>query len=389
MADNGTLVIQKKLAVVVSAEMTIKAFLLGHLSALATRFSISAFGNFENPSLLADSGVAGKLSSVKIVRRISPREDFFALLALIGHFRRGRFDAVFSVTPKAGLLSMIAGVIARVPVRIHFFTGQVWVTRRGMMRFLLKSLDRLVALLATDVLADSESQRQFLIAAGVVSSRKSCVLASGSISGVDLQRFRPDQAARERVRQQLGVGEKDVLLLFLGRLNLDKGVMDLADAFREVAVRCPGVHLVYVGPDEGGLRDAVSAVCRDFSARLHFVDFTPAPEKYMAAADVFCLPSYREGFGSVVIEAAAVGVPAIASRIYGLTDAVVEGVTGLLHSPGNVGELVDVLVKMVDSPELRSQYASAAFSRVVDEFSSERLTTALLEYIELRVGRKA
>lgn len=377
---------QRKLAVVVAAEMTIKAFLLGHLSALATRFSISVFGNFDNPSLLADSGVAGGLLSVKIARQISPIEDFFALLSLIGHFRRGNFDAVFSVTPKAGLLSMLAGVIAGVPIRIHVFTGQVWVTRRGAMRLLLKSLDRLTAYFATDVLADSESQRQFLIAEGVVSSRKSRVLASGSISGVNLQRFRADRSARTEIRSELGIGENEVLLLFLGRLNRDKGVLDLADAFRGIATRSPVVHLLYVGPDEGGMREAVSATCRDFAARLHFVDYTSVPEKYMAAADVFCLPSYREGFGSVVIEAAAVGVPAIASRIYGLTDAVLEGVTGLLHHPGNVSELADALLRMTESSELRRQYADAALARVVEEFAAERLTNALLEYIELRVG---
>lgn len=382
---NGISVIQRKMAVVVAAEMTIKAFLLGHISALATRFSISVFGNLDNQLLLSSSHIAGEVTSVKIVRPISPAADFLALLALIGHFRRGRFDGVLSVTPKAGLLSMIAGAIARVPIRIHIFTGQVWVTRRGPIRLLLKSLDRLIALLATDVLADSESQRQFMIDEGVVSLQKSSVLASGSISGVDLHRFRPDQSARIDIRKQLGIDENQVLLLFLGRLNLDKGVLDLAHAFKMIAGQHPTAHLLFVGPDEGCLREEVEAVCKEASARLHFVNFTPLPEKYMAAADVFCLPSYREGFGSAVIEAAAVGVPAIASRIYGLTDAVVDGVTGLLHTPGHTGELADALVRMIDSTELRQLYALAARARVVDEFSADRLTAALLEYVEVRI----
>lgn len=376
------------LAFVVSADMTVKAFLVKHLTAIGENFQLTVMANSSDRELLSREGISGCLQPVSIVRPINLLADLAACLDLYFRFKRHRFGGIVSVTPKAGLLSMLAGFMAGIPVRIHVFTGQVWVTRRGPMRLLLKSMDRLIARFATEVLVDSNTQRQFLIAEGIVSPSKSRVLASGSISGVDLQRFKPDALARDDIRRQLGIDEESELLLFLGRLNIDKGVLDLAHAFHAIADRCLKAHLVFVGPDEGGLRDEIRQICASFLHRLHFVDYTPLPEKYMAAADVFCLPSYREGFGSVIIEAAAVGVPAVASKIYGLTDAVIDEKTGLLHAPRDVAELSAALLKLIDSAELRRQYALAAHLRVVDEFSSERVTEALLDYLKSRLGGK-
>lgn len=380
---------KRRVAFIVSADMTVKAFLLGHLTAVAKQFDLTVMANTADRELLSGHGIDGTLLPVSIVRPISPLADLKACWRLFCHFRQQRFDGIVSVTPKAGLLSILAAATARIPVRIHIFTGQVWATRRGPMRLLLKSLDRLIAMLATDILADSESQRQFLITQGVVSAGKSRVLASGSISGVDLQRFRPDPVARAEIRAALGIAPEQVVMLFLGRLNRDKGVLDLAAAFSRLAGRYPDARLLFVGPDEGGLREEIRALCPDVAGRLDFVDYTTQPERYMAAADLFCLPSYREGFGSVVIEAAAVGIPAVASRIYGLTDAIVDGTTGLLHAPGDVGQLVDCLAALVGSTDLRRRHAEAALERVGQEFPAERLTGALLGYLQDRLEERA
>ena len=166
-----------------------------------------------------------------IERDIAPLKDLIALWQMTRELRRGRFDLVHSVTPKAGLLAMVGGFLAGVPHRIHTFTGQVWATRRGLGRFVLKNMDRLTALTATRVLVDSPSQRDFLLLQGVVKADKSMVLGEGSIGGVDLQRFRPDPEIRKAVRTQLGVDDSVPLLLFVGRLKRDKGILDLAKAY--------------------------------------------------------------------------------------------------------------------------------------------------------------
>jgi len=369
---------RRHICIVAASEITFRAFLPGHLRALGERYDVSVVAHTENPGFLDDLGLNVKVIPVAIERNIAPLADLGALFSLVRLFRRERFDLVHSVTPKAGLLAMLAGCIARVSRRVHIFTGQVWATRSGASRLLLKSMDRLLAGCATHLLADSTSQRNFLVGQGVVRADKIRVLAGGSISGVDTRRFHADAAARQAIRAELGIGKNDTLFLFLGRLNPDKGVLDLAAAF----TRLPeGSQLLFVGPDEAGMRGQIEELAAA-TGRLHFVDYTDSPERYMAAADAFCLPSYREGFGSVILEAAACGVPAIGSRIYGVTDAIEDGKSGLLFPPRDVGALAGCMLRLHDDRALRNSMGAYAGVRAEKVFSSARVTEAWLEYYD-------
>ncbi len=366
-----------RVCVVAASEMTVRAFLAPHLRLLQTHYDLTVVVNTSNPGLLRELGVDGILEPIAIERRVSPRRDAAALWALYRVMRRGRFAVVHSMTPKAGLLAMAAARLAGVPVRVHTFTGQVWATRSEPVRSFLRSIDRLMVRLATHAFADSASQREFLVREGVARASAIEVLGSGSVSGVDTAVFKPDAAARRRVRAELRIPESDVVLLFLGRLTTDKGVLDLAAAFDRVARVRAGVRLLFAGPDESGLRSRIGAVCAGHVDRVHFLDFTERPHEVMAAADVLCLPSYREGFGSVVIEAAACGIPTIASRIYGIVDAIDDGRTGLLHPARDVDALAALLHCVIDDPQLRRSLGDAARIRAVREFPVERLTGAL------------
>jgi glycosyltransferase involved in cell wall biosynthesis len=239
-------------------------------------------------------------------------------------------------------------------------------------------MDRLIALFSTYALVDSSSQRQFLLDEGVLKASKSDVLAQGSISGVDTIRFRPNAQARKQIRDELKIPEEEMTFLFLGRLNRDKGVLDLATAF--AGIRNEHTHLLVVGPDEEDILPQITRLTEKCRARAHFVGFTSNPEEYMAAADVFCLPSYREGFGSVVIEAAAVGIPAIGSRIYGVVDAIQENFSGLLFDARDVSGLQTAMDKLSGDRELRLRLGRQARERAINVFSSEKLALAWLEY---------
>jgi glycosyltransferase involved in cell wall biosynthesis len=321
-------------------------------------------------------GSAVSSHEVAIPRKISLAADTLALFRLWRLFRQSRFDCVHSIMPKAGLLSMLAAAAARVPCRFHTFTGQVWVTRTGVARRFLMLIDRLIATLATGILADSFSQRDFLITNKIVDVGKISVLGNGSIVGVDTFRFAPDPAARLQGRRDLGIGGDDFVLLFVGRLNRDKGVDDLLRAFAEISGDQPDIRLLLVGPDEQAYDLHIANLHEALRRRIHRVGFTAQPEHFMAISDAICLPSYREGFGSVLIEAAAGGLPAVASRIYGISDAVVDGVTGILHEPGNVPEIVSAMVKLAENKPLRLKMGAAARVRAIECFSQERLTAA-------------
>lgn len=373
---------KRRLCFVVSSDMTAKAFLLEHIRAAAQVHEVAVVANTVDTSALRALGVPVDITPVAIERRIAPLADLAALWALYRHFRRERFDLVHSLTPKAGLLAALAGALAGVPVRLHTFTGQVWATRSGFGRWLLKRIDALTAAACTHVLADSGSQRDFLVDEGVVPADRIAVLAQGSVCGVDAGRFKPDAAARARIRAGWGAAPDAVVFLYLGRLTVDKGLLDLARAFADV----PGAVLAMVGPDEEGLTERIRAACGAQAGQLRFVGYTGEPQAFMAAADVFVLPSYREGFGSTVIEAATCGVPAIASRIYGLTDAVVDGVTGFLVPPRDPASLALRMRELAGDASLRQRLGMAARERAVRDFSQGALTLATLAYYEARLA---
>lgn len=377
----------KKLCYVATIPAVVHAFLRAHIEAAADKYDVTVICNAADRHLL--DGLGARLVLLPIERKPSPWPDMLVLLQLFRLFRRERFDIVHSIMPKSGMLAMLAGWLARVPTRIHTFTGQVWVTRQGMRRMLLKQFDRMIGSLSTCALADSPSQRDFLVTERVLPSGKVYVIGDGSICGVDPSRFHPDARLRQTVRHDLGIAQDAKVILFIGRLNRDKGMLELASAFDTIARHHADIELLLVGAEEDVPFSRIREICAAVCDRLHYVSFTSAPERYMAAADIFCLPSYREGFGQAIIEAAACGVPAVASRIYGITDAVADGKTGLLFPAGDVTALTGALSRMITEDGLRQQTGDAACARALDLFSRQKITSETLKLYDRLSGEKA
>jgi glycosyltransferase involved in cell wall biosynthesis len=355
-------------------------FMKPHIKMLAEQYDVTLLANGveQDFSTLLNENV--RFTPVNIARKISLFLDMTALFQLYSIFRKERFEVVHSLTPKAGLLAMLAAFSAGVPHRIHTFTGQVWANKVGVARLGLKIFDKLVAKCATGLLTDSVSQSQFLIAQHIVEKEKIVVLGNGSACGVDAKRFKPNLTIRHQIRSNLSIPDSAIVYLFLGRLNKDKGIKDLAYAFAELAGNMPHAHLLVVGPDEGDMDTVLHSILAKYLAQFHSVGFTSKPEDYMACADIFCLPSYREGFGSVLIEAAAVGIPAVASRIYGITDAVVDGETGLLHQPKNIEEIKRALLTLSNDKGLREKMSKQAMDRAHDFFATDILVNGMRQY---------
>jgi len=367
---------------VTSHPMSVTAFMLPHIRALGSVMPVQVLANSRERTLLQQRGVDVPIYFVPVARRIAPFTDIQAVWCLYWRFKKSRPFAVHTITPKAGLLGMLAAWLARVPVRVHSFTGQIWVTRKGFMHWLLKTADRFTAAMATEVLVDSPSQRDFLIAQDVVTADHSSVLGAGSICGVDTERFCPDQIKREVVRQELGTASDAIVCLYLGRLDHDKGVLDLAKAFTQVAGKHTNAELWVVGPDEADYFHQMQALLGNVKSQVKRIDYTPTPEQFMQGADLFCLPSYREGFGSSVIEAAACGLPTLASRIYGLTDAVVEGQTGWMHTAGDIQDLAKQLDRLLANPSELASKGQAAREYTETYFAEEMVTDAMLQFYQ-------
>lgn len=327
---------------------------------------------------------------IPMMRLPHPGHDLISLNRLVRFLRFEQFDIVHSSTPKAGLLAALAGSLVRVPVRIHSFTGQPWVEQSGILRWAARESDRLIARLDTHTYADSASQRDFLVEEGLVKANKISVLGEGSISGVDLQRFDPvsKPAKREAIRKQLDILETSLVIVFVGRVTKDKGIVELVASMRDLWKQYDDLHLLLVGQFEPE-RDPLPQETLDEIAanpKIHSMGFVYDPENYMAAADIFCLPSYREGFGGVVIEAGAMNLPTVATHITGLVDAVVEGETGILVPPKNVPALVEALLMLIRSPELRQQMGATAFRRSHTYFDASVVNKMVVNEYHRLVG---
>ena len=373
----------KKICIIATVPFALIMFMKPHIAMLAEEYDVTLLANgleHDVASLFLNKNV--RFVAVNMRRKISLWSDMVTLLQLYRIFRKERFEVVHSLTPKAGLLAMLAAFSARVPHRIHTFTGQVWANKVGFARFGLKIFDKLVAKCATGLLTDSVSQRQFLIAEDVVDKEKIVVLGNGSACGVDSKRFKPNLIIRHQIRLNLSIPDSDIVYLFLGRLNKDKGIQDLAHAFSALVGNMPHVHLLVVGPDEGDMDRVLHLILVNCHAQFHRIGFTNKPEDYMACADIFCLPSYREGFGSTLIEAASVGIPAVASRIYGITDAVVDGETGILHQPKNIEEIKHALLTLTNDTNLREQMSKQAMIRAHDFFGTNVVVTEMKHYYQ-------
>lgn len=367
---------KQQIMFVVTTPFAVNAFLALHIARLSTQYRVVLCVNLLAYELDPNIEKLVDVVDIRFERGISPLSDVVSLARLVFAILKYRPKSIHSITPKAGLLAMAAGFIARVPHRWHTFTGQVWTTRRSAMRLLLRVLDRIVVLLSTQVFADSDSQCRFLEKEGLVRAGAVSVLGKGSICGVDVSRFCVDGHTRAVVRDELNCHFDGFVFLYVGRLARDKGIADLVEAFGNLHERYPRAMLWVVGPDEAGLLQVLQRLSVRFQDALRWIGATTSPERFMAASDCLVLPSYREGFGSVLIEAGACGVPAVAYRIDGVVDAVEDQQTGLLVECGNKSLLQDAMVHMLESPAERSRMGLNAYSRVRREFNCNAITSA-------------
>ncbi|MFH4616535.1 glycosyltransferase family 4 protein [Vibrio diabolicus] len=372
----------KSIAFVVSTPLTINSFMVNHIRKLSTIYKVTVIANEQLGQINDDLPI--DFIHIPFQREISPLNDFLCICKLYKVLRLSNFDAVHSITPKAGLIGMISSYLARVEFRFHTFTGQVWATKKGIFKWLLKSIDRLIFSLSTFSLVDSHSQHTFLLKEKVIRGNKSCVLGSGSISGVDIGKFDYSTKRREEIRLKYNIPLDAYVFIFLGRLCKDKGIDELTEAFQRVSKLNSNVYLLLVGPNEGQYDNSYFEKLGN--ARIVLAGLTRNPEFYFSASDVLVLPSYREGFGTTVLEAAACGIPTIASNIYGLSDAVVNGSTGLLHEVKNVESLTSCMMELVNNEALTVELGSQAKKRVKEVFSSECLSTELLRFYREHVS---
>ncbi len=324
--------------------------------------------------------------AVSMPRRITPLRDLWTLGRLCRILRRVRPDIVHGHTPKGGLLAMLAAWCCGVPVRVYHIHGLPLMTASGWRRRLLRWTEKTACLFAQQVFCVSASVRQVAVEEGLCPAEKVRVLLDGSIDGMNADRFDRTKLSPEtqrRVREQYGIPPDALVLGFVGRVVRDKGLIELAEAWQRLRMEFPDAHLLIVGGTEP--QDPIPPDVEDRlhnEPRIHQAGTVRDTISLYAAMDLVVLPSYREGFPIVPLEAAAMELPVVATRIPGCVDAVQDGVTGTLVPVRDAGALADAIRHYLRDPVLRLQHGAAGRQRVLRDFRPEKMGQAV--YSEYR-----
>ncbi len=325
---------------------------------------------------------------IPMEREISPLADIRSLFHLIRALRDLKPDIVNAGTPKAGVLGMLAALVARVPARLYTLRGLRLETTRGIKAFILSWAERAAAFCAQRVICVSHSLREAYLKRRLAGAKKCVVLASGSSNGVNVRRFQLTDAQRveaRALRDRHGIPADAPVVGFVGRLTRDKGIVELYDAFKQLKADFPELHLVLVGDFETGdpvPPKTVSGLQCDPNVTV--TGFVSNTELYYECMTLLAFPSYREGFPNVPLEAAASGLPVVGFNATGTVDAVVDGTTGTIVPCGDTNALAAAIRRYLTDDLLKFRHGDAGRQRVAREFRNETVWNALIDlYVSL------
>ncbi|SIQ77891.1 glycosyltransferase family 4 protein [Maribacter ulvicola] len=330
-------------------------------------------------------GVRSK--EINIERKISIVKDLVSLYRLYILFRKEKPFMVHSITPKAGLLTMIAGYFARVPARVHTFTGLIFPTQTGMMKTILIFFDKLICRFATNLYPEGNGVKNDLLAYKIT-KKPLKVIANGNVNGIDLVKFNKTlftTTENQLLRKKIGVSEKDVVLLYIGRLVNDKGVNELAQAFTKISASHNHVKLVMVGSDKGETdllpEDTWNII--NTNDAIHYVGHQNDVRPYLAMSDIFVFPSYREGFPNVVLEAGAMGLPAIVTDINGSNEIIENNINGIIIPSKDTQALLNAMQLCIKNPEFLIKLSKCARDKITSRFDRNFVWTEILDEYRL------
>lgn len=317
--------------------------------------------------------------AVEMDRHIAIWKDIKSLVALISVFRKEKPDMVHSMTPKAGLLCMMAAKIAGVPVRIHTFTGLIWPTSKWFKRWLLMATDAMTCFCATHIVPEGRGVMNDM---RYITTKMMKVLGYGNVRGVNMNVFdrRPEVMEKAVTLRRDGV----FTFLFVGRMVKNKGISEMVNAFEKLYELNKRCRLIIVGYYDGVI-DPISEETECRIKRCEAIEYVGAKLgdeliAYYAMADCFVFPSYREGMPNVVLEAGAMGLPSIVTDINGSREIIIEGENGTIVSPRDVDSLYVAMEKMMTEDEWRNGMAKRARSLIAERYDQTYVCNCLLEY---------
>ncbi len=372
---------QDKLVRISTVPMSLNVLLKGQLKFLNSYFRVIAISGSGKDLDEIRSREKVNVYAIAMEREISPIRDFVSLVRLYLYFKCEKPRIIHSITPKAGLLAMLAGKLARVPIRIHTFTGLIFPSKRGLMQRLLIAMDRLLCWSATHIYPEGEGVKKDLISYQIT-DKPLRVLANGNVNGIDTLHFSPAQVQNDQkmqLRQELGVLPDDFVFVFVGRLVGDKGINELVSAFSESDI--PKAKLLLVGGEERELDPLKAETITEMERNPNIISvgFQKDVRPYLAISHCLTFPSYREGFPNVVMQAGAMGLPSIVSDINGCNEIVIEGENGLIVPVKNQSELKKAMCRIWEDSALYLRLRENSRRLITSRYEQSVVWEALLE----------
>ncbi|MFV0181052.1 glycosyltransferase family 4 protein [Empedobacter falsenii] len=386
--------------------ISLNILLKGQLKFLSKKFEIIGLSSQGNDLIEVGKREEIKTISVDMERGISPFKDLVSLFKLYQVLNKEKPQIVHSITPKAGLLTMLAGKMTGVPIRMHTFTGLIFPTRTGLLQKLLIKMDQLLCWAATNIYPEGNGVKDDLIKFKIT-SKPLKVLANGNVNGIDLEFFSPAQISSEKqvqLKQDLNINENDFVFIFVGRLVGDKGINELVKAFQKLEIRDQKLgissepqisslqspifnsqsripKLLLVGPLESELDPLKEETLKEIKTNPNIISvgFQKDVRPYFAISNALVFPSYREGFPNVVMQAGAMGLPSIVSNINGCNEIIIEGKNGTIIPVKNTEALKIAMQKMKVDTNYYNQLQQNARPMIQSRYEQQLVWNALLE----------
>ena len=377
-----------KIVCISTIALSLDVLLKGQLKFLNKYFRIVAVSGADKHLEKVKNREEVEVFPIAMQREISLVKDLISLYKLYQYFKKEKPTIVHSITPKAGLLSMMAAYFAKVSIRMHTFTGLIFPAKKGFLQKLLIQMDYLLCKFATNIYPEGTGVKKDLIK-NKITNKPLKIIAKGSVNGIDVSYFDACHFSVEQnsnLKEKLGIRQDDFVFIFVGRLVNDKGVNELVSAFSKLQKRHNHCKLLLVGQFENNLDPLVPVTLqkRTVNKSIIFVGFQEDVRPYFAISNALVFPSYREGFPNAVMQAGAMGLPSIVTDINGCNEIIIEGQNGTIISVKDSNAIYVAMEKLIEDKIFRTQLQQNARSMIASRYEQHYVWNEVLkEYYSL------
>ncbi|WP_440616726.1 glycosyltransferase family 4 protein [Cysteiniphilum sp. 6C5] len=368
----------KKILIIATVPSCFSTLIKGQAKYLSNYFEVKLVTspNEMNAEIREFEGV--DLYEVEMARKITPFKDLKSLFNILSIIRKEKPDIVYSFTPKAGLLGMIASFIARVPIRAHFVVGLPLIEAKGVRRIILKWTEKTTYMFANYIYSNSFNLKTYI---KKLTKKKVNIIGNGSINGVNTKHFYDDVSDydKRKLKSSLGLDSDDFIITFVGRIVRDKGVNELVSAFSSISTNYPRLKLLLVGDYDSGLNPVDSRVQHEIEVNKNIVmvNFQEDVKPFLAISSLFVLPSYREGLPNALLEAGSFSIPLVATNINGCNEVIIPYENGILVDLKDEASLKDGILEFYNNNKLYKDVKSKCRESICNRYDQEKFLEML------------